>query len=506
MVDVLIAGAGPVGLFLAHSLRQRGLEVVVIEAREGTVFDPRAAVIWPRTAEVLASRGLGAAFARERRLLEGVELQVKGVRRGTLRLGRLDGPEPQSWIIEQHRTEAVLREALGQPVLERHALVGLTQDEHGVTAQVRTARGEERLRARYLVGCDGARSTVRKALDVAFEGAAHEGLECLQVNAECAFATPPTPGFCRFDLSPGATLLTVPLPERGYRFVSFRRARGELTQPTLEDAQAQLSHIAHEPLRLRLTEPRWLTSARFQDRLAARLRVGRVMLCGDAAAVWAPIGGRGMNVGLLAAHNLAWKLAAVARHEVDASLLDSYDTELRSMVKRIIATLSWNRMEYPSGALALRFIDAALSTASGSVEVPRPIERLLSLYDLDHRPSPALLSFRGRSAGARFPDASFDDGRRAHALLAANGWTLFGVGCPVAPLAGVTTHEVPTRDASGRAWLGSRPGLVLVRPDGIIAAQTSATEQPRLAAALQHLLTPGSAQRALPEAAAFVRR
>lgn len=399
MFDVLIAGAGPIGLFLALLLKRQGLEVAIIEKREGAVFDPRAAVIWPRTAEVLAAQGLTPVFARERRLLEGVELNVLGVNRGVLRLRGLAGPQSVPWIIEQHRTEALLREALGDlPVRSNHTLVGLTQHADRVTARVLTSDGEVSLEARYVVGCDGAHSAVRKLLGVEFEGRAHDGLECLQVNAECEWERPPTPGFCRFDLVPNATLLAVPLPERGFRFVSFQHARGALQQPTLEEAQAQVSRISGQPVKLTLTSPQWLTRARFQDRLAKRLRQGRVLLCGDAAAVWAPIGGRGMNVGLLAAHNLGRKLALVAHGEADASLLDEFDDEVRAMVRGVMRTLRFNRLEYPSSALALWFIDRALRTASAQRVVPRPIERLLSLTNLDRGPERRLLQ---SSADAR---------------------------------------------------------------------------------------------------------
>jgi 2-polyprenyl-6-methoxyphenol hydroxylase-like FAD-dependent oxidoreductase len=392
MVDVLIVGAGPIGLFLALVLRRQGLEVAIIEKRDGAVFDPRAAVIWPRTAEVLAGQGLTQAFVAERRLLEGVELNVRGVNRGVLRLRGLAGPESVPWIIEQHRTEALLREALkGPAILGNHTLTGLEQHQEKVVASIQTPDGATSIEARFLVGCDGGHSVVRKLLGIKFEGTAHEGLECLQVNAHCEWERPPTPGFCRFDLSPHATLLAVPLPDQGFRFVSFQHTRGALQQPTLDEAQAQLSRIAAQRLKLTLTAPQWLTRARFQDRIAERLRQGRVLLCGDAAAVWAPVGGRGMNVGLLAAHNLGRKLALVAHGEAEESLLDEFNDEVRSMVAGVVRTLRWNRLEYPSSALALWFIDRALMMASAQKVVPRSIERLLSLTNLDRRPERRLL-------------------------------------------------------------------------------------------------------------------
>ncbi|MEW6431160.1 MAG: FAD-dependent oxidoreductase [Myxococcota bacterium] len=402
MVDVLIVGAGPVGLFLALLLRRQGLDVALIERRAGPVFDPRAAIIWPRTAEVLAAQGLAPAFTAEMRRLEGVEFNVRGVRRGALRLRGLEGPESLPWIIEQHRTEALLRGALGDlQVRDGHTLTGLTQTAEGVTARVRTPSGEAEVEARFVVGCDGAHSAVRKLLGIEFAGRAHEGLECLQVNAECEWERPPPSGFCRFDLVPNATLLAVPLPERGYRFVSFQRARGPLQQPTLADAEAQLSRIAGQPLELALTTPQWLTRARFQDRVATQLRRGRVLLCGDAAAVWAPIGGRGMNVGLLAAHHLGRALTLVAHGEANEAVLDHYSDEVRAMVRRVMRTLRWNRLEYPSSALALWFIDRALSVTALQQVVPRPIERLLSLTSLDRGPERRFLA-RHAAAGGRF--------------------------------------------------------------------------------------------------------
>ncbi len=478
MVDVLIVGAGPIGLFLALLLRRAGLSVTVVETREGPVFDPRAAVIWPRTAEVLAASGLKAAFDAVSGRLSGVELQVRGARRGSLTLGRLDGSEPKPWIIEQHQTEAVLRGALDVEVLGRHTLTSLEQRSDRVVAQVNGPAGATTLEAKWLVGCDGSRSAVRKQLGIEFVGRAHEGLECLQVNAACTWKTPPAAGYCRFDLSAGATLLSMPLPTGGHRFVSFRTVKDEpLTQPTLEDAEAQLSQVAHEKLRLELVGPKWLTRARFQDRVAATLRTGRVMLCGDAAAVWAPIGGRGMNVGLLAAHNLAWKLAAVVREEAPDSLLDTYDTELRGVMTRIISMLPFNRMEYPTGALGLRFIDLALFTAMKQTKIPAPIERLLSLYDVAPGGG-AWVPWRFARAGERLPDAVLSDGRRVHALLEPGRWMVLGVGCTVAPQAGLVTREVPLRDGAGRTWVSRRPTVVVVRPDGVIASLNRPADPP----------------------------
>ncbi|MDX2010523.1 MAG: FAD-dependent monooxygenase [Myxococcaceae bacterium] len=480
MVEVVIVGAGPIGLFLALLLRRQGVSVTVIETREGPVFDPRAAVIWPRTAEVLAASGLKDAFDAVAGRLSGVELKVRGARRGALTLGRLDGPEPKPWIIEQHQTEALLRRALDVEVMGRHTLVSLEPHADRVVAHVTGRDGPTTVEGRWLIGCDGSRSAVRKQLGIAFEGRAHEGLECLQVNAACTWREPPREGYCRFDLTAGATLLSMPLPTGGHRFVSFRRVTNEpLTQPTLEDAEAQLSHVAHEPLKLKLVGPTWLTRARFQDRVAARLRQNRVLLCGDAAAVWAPIGGRGMNVGLLGAHNLAWKLAAVVRGEAPEALLDTYDTELRGVMTRIISMLPLNRMEYPSGALGVRLLDVALLTAMKQTKIPAPIERLLSLYDVAPGGG-AWIPWRLPRAGERLPDAELADGRRVHDVVDAGRWTLLGVGCPASAGEGVSTREVPLHDRAGRAWVTRKPRLVLVRPDGIIESVTTSENRAQL--------------------------
>jgi 2-polyprenyl-6-methoxyphenol hydroxylase-like FAD-dependent oxidoreductase len=485
MVEVVIVGAGPIGLFLALLLRRQGLTVSVLETRQGPVFDPRAAIIWPRTAEVLGANGLGPAFAAESGRLEGVVLKVRGAHRGALRLGGLDGPEPLPWVIEQHRTEALLREALDVPVLGRHTVTGVRAEADRVVVQATADAGPVEVEGRWVVACDGAHSAVRKQLGIAFEGRAHEGLECLQVNASCTFREPPPPAACRFDLTPGATLLSMPLPTGGYRFVSFRAVKGEpLTQPTLEQAQAQLSRVAHEPLSLELVGPTWLTRARFQDRVAARLRQGRVLLCGDAAAVWAPIGGRGMNVGLLGAHNLAWRLAAVARGEAGEALLDGYDAEHRATAARIIATLPTNPMEYPSGRLKLALLDLGLLTAMKQTKIPAPIERLLSLYDVAPRGG-RLVDWRFAREGERLPDAVLGDGRRVHQVVEPGRWTMLGLGCAPEPRAGVVSRELPLRDHRGRPWLARRPTVVLVRPDGIIASLGAAADRPRLEAALE---------------------
>lgn len=558
-LQVLVIGAGPVGLFTAVALARRGVSVRVVERASATKHDPRAAVIWPRAAEALVAEGLGPAFRARMGPLTSTELYVRGRLKGQIALGDVQSAEPLPWIVEQHVTEQLLVEALrargvevewgtaavevvddgarvrtrlrreaGAPAIPRDlaatrdavagrdaardaAVRDATRDDAAVrdaaaardaTRDAATARdagrdddtgGEAWVESDFVVACDGSRSAVRKALGIAFEGAPHPRLECLQVNAVPSWRFPDVPGRCRFFLEPGGTLLAVPLPTGGCRFVHFRhldeRAEAadalDVTVAELEAAFRRLTHDA--TLTLTPTEPTWLSRARFQDREAARLRQGRVLLAGDSAHVWAPIGGRGMNLGLIGAQNLAWRLAAVCHGAPDA-LLDGYSDEHRRLAKGVIAKLMMNRTEYPSRAWELALVGATMPFAATFGPAKRAIELELSALGLHHRPS--AFSAKGPAAGRtragdRLPFVPLEaDGGEvtSHALLDGR-WTLLALADEAAPVPEcggvVQVKRARAAHPAARQVLGDQARLVLVRPDAHVAlvAPASAPER-----------------------------
>ncbi|GAA1874910.1 rifampin monooxygenase [Asanoa iriomotensis] len=333
MIDVIIAGGGPTGLMLASELRLHGVRVVVLERDPEPTKVVRALGLHARSIEVMDQRGLLDAL-----LPLGKQYPVLGFFAGIeMPAARIDSAHayvlgmPQPLIdrrLESRATE------LGTEIRRGQELVGLSQDERGVTVEL--ADGS-RLRARYLVGCDGGRSIVRKLLGVGFPGEAAT-VETL-IGELAVTASPETVAEVTAEVRKTQKRFGLgPVGDGYYRGVvpADGVAEDRAVPPTLDEFKRQLQAYAGTDFGVH--DPRWLSRFGNATRLAERYRVGRVLLAGDAAHVHPPVGGQGLNLGVQDAFNLGWKLAAEIDGWAPATLLDTYESERRPVAAEVLDT------------------------------------------------------------------------------------------------------------------------------------------------------------------------
>ncbi|MFI5817392.1 FAD-dependent oxidoreductase [Streptomyces sp. NPDC051643] len=334
--DVLVVGAGPTGLMLATELRLGGAEVVVVDQRPGPTTESRASTLHARTMEILDSRGLldelGTPPCEPRGHFGGVPLDLT-----------LPGPYPGQWKVAQTRTEELLQRRaadLGADLWRRHQLLSLTVEDgaagaaEGVEAETIGPYGPVRVRARYLVGCDGEDSTVRRLVRAPFPGQ-DAGRELLRADVSGISVADRRFQRLRHGLAIAATRDGVtrvmvhefgrPVAERGGGEPDFTEVTDVWKRVTGED-------ISHGT-------PLWVNAFGDANRQLAHYRHGRVLFAGDAAHRQMPSGGQALNLGVQDAFNLGWKLAAVVRGRAPEELLDTYDTERHTVGRQVLANI-----------------------------------------------------------------------------------------------------------------------------------------------------------------------
>ncbi|MFG1830686.1 rifampin monooxygenase [Micromonospora chersina] len=453
--DVIIAGCGPTGGMLAAELRLHDVRVLVLEKETEPASYVRIVGLHIRSIELMAMRGL------LERILERGRRRPAGAYFAAIDKPAPEGLDsayayllgiPQPVIVRLLEEHAI---ALGAQVRHGCAVAGVEQDDDGVTVELASG---ERLRSRYLVGCDGGRSTVRKLLGVAFPGEPSRN-ETLMGEMEAAApqeeiaakVTELRETDRRFSLTPaGVGVYRVVVPTAG---VSDRA-----TAPTLEDFRRQLRAVVGTDFGVH--SPRWLSRFGDATRLAERYRVGRVLLAGDAAHIHPPIGGQGLNLGVQDAVNLGWKLAAQVRGWAPETLLDTYHAE-RHPVAEAVLDNTRAQMELLSTGPGPRAVRRLLTELMDIEEVNRRLTEKISAigirYDLGDGPD--LL-------GRRMPDLDLKQGHlygllhRGRGLLldrtarlTADGWS-DRVDHLAEPTAALDAPCVLLRPDGHVAWVG----------------------------------------------------
>ncbi|MEV4147467.1 FAD-dependent monooxygenase [Amycolatopsis sp. NPDC049691] len=454
MFDVIIAGCGPAGAMLAAELRLHDVRVLVLEREpEPASSFVRVVSLHVRSLELMAMRGL-----LDRLLAHGRQRPVGGVFAG------IPKPAPEGLEsafllgIPQPVVDRLLGDhaaGLGAEIRRGCAVTGFAQDDDGVT--VETAGGE-RLRSRYLVGCDGARSTVRKLLGVGFPG---EPARTFTLMGELAAGAPPGEIAAKaaevrettrsFDFRPfGEGVYRVVVPDAG----------AGTEPPTVDDFRRALHAVAGTDFGVH--SPRWMSRFGDATRLVDRYRVGRVLLAGDAAHIHPPAGGQGLNLGVQDAVNLGWKLAAQVRGWAPDTLLDSYHAERHPVAADVLANTR-AQGELQSGGPGPRAVRALLTELMDFPDVHRfLLEKIIATgirYDFGAGPEPV---------GRRLRDVELKRGslydrlRRGRGLvldrterLSAGGWA-DRVDVVADPTATVDVPALLLRPDGYVAWIGDR--------------------------------------------------
>ena len=423
--DVLIAGAGPTGLCLAASLARRGLRARILDREPVPATTSKAMVLHARTLELFEDMGVADALVGRGLPLRGATLWSGGEVIVSAGFEEIDSRYNYALSISQAETEAVLTEhlrGLGVEVERGTELFSFRQDGTGVSAVTRGPKGEARIRAGWLVGTDGAHSTVRKQLEIPFEGSTYEE-RLLLADVRIAWDSRDD----RIATFFGADGLCACFPMKGGRWRVIATAPGdEQAAPTLEQMQAIFD--ARTAVKGVLSDPGWLARFRIHCRQAARYRDDRVLLAGDAAHVHSPVGGQGLNTGIQDALNLAWKLALVHQGHARGRLLDSYETERHAVGQALLqSTDAVTRVGLVKGTVA-RHVRSDVARVLASFEsVQQKIAREIAELGVGYERSPIVREDRlsilqarlGTVAGGDTPTLSsmrdFEAGPRAGA-------------------------------------------------------------------------------------------
>jgi bifunctional hydroxylase/dehydrase len=464
--DVIVVGAGPTGLMLAGELRLAGVRAVVLERLTEPMRQSRALGFSARTMEEFGQRGLLPSFGTM----------------GVIQMGHFGGMPIDYGIVPggnfgvrgvpQSVTEAILARwaaGLGAEIRRGWELTGLTAAADGVEAQFATPAGPRRLRAAYLVGCDGARSTVRTLAGIEFPGFGAT-IEMLMAD----FADVDLPLRPTGELGSDGMVIVLPIGPNTRRVVIYERAAGARPRtgpPAFGEIADALQRVTGEDIHH--ATPLWTSYFTDASRQASEYRRGQVFLAGDAAHIHMPIGAQGISAGVGDAANLGWKLGAAINGYAPEDLLDTYHAERHPVGARILANTLTQRMLYLGGAEMdpMRELMAELIAYE---EVKKLLVGMVAGLDIRYDAGPGDHPLLGR----RLPDVELagefgpSGTATAYQFLHAGRGVLLDLGGDdrLRALAAPWTDRVDVVTTASRpAGPLADVAAVLVRPDGYIA-------------------------------------
>ncbi len=390
--DVLVVGAGPVGLTMACELLRRGIDCRVIEKSDAPSQTSKALGIQSRTLEVFENMGVIEQFLAKGLKVLGANVHESETLLFQTETQYLKAPYPYILSLPQSDTELLLLgllHELGGEVEWSRELAGFGQERDRVVAFVGGDRADapEEIAARWLVGCDGAHSRVRHTLGVPFEGSAYEE-EFLLADVDLDWDR--SQDSAHAWLHRDGIFLCLPLPgDRRWRLVSdIAPSQGEEAPRASVELFQELMAERAKDAKTNISNPTWMSNFKISRRMVTGYRRERVFLMGDAAHIHSPVGGQGMNTGIQDAYNLGWKLALVIKGKAPDELLDTYEEERMPVAREVLKSTNASTNLVVSRNPALRFVrDRTLSYVMGSGLVQEPLLKRISQLDVNYRKS-----------------------------------------------------------------------------------------------------------------------
>jgi 2-polyprenyl-6-methoxyphenol hydroxylase-like FAD-dependent oxidoreductase len=481
---VLIVGAGPTGMTAAIELKRMGMEVRIIDKCDHMARYSQALVVQARTLEQLQRYGLAQEAIAHGRTLREAKFYSEGKQIVHVTLDGVESRYPYALFIPQSETEKLLNgcmESLGVRTGRGVELVELKQDPE-LRVVVRHADGRmEEIEPRWLIGCDGAHSTVREKTGVAFEGG---GVALSFFLGDCEVDGPDAvQDELSIHVHRGDLVFMGRLNDRLVRvIVALHEEQGtaEKRDLTVEDFQRAVDRIG---VNVKIRSAEWMTPFRVSDRQAKHYRIGNVFLAGDASHIHSPVGGQGMNTGIQDAANLAWKLAAVERGASDL-VLDSYEQERGEVGK---ALLRFTERGLKLATVSNPILEKMRDTLAPIISLLPPVQRnavgFISETAIEYRSSSIVHDYGGDGhlrAGDRLADVRLRNRVGQSTLL--GDWTtsrhrVIGLNLDMDDLetlrngvrhADVVSLSTAELDYEGRKLFGDDGKMFVLRPDGYL--------------------------------------
>jgi 2-polyprenyl-6-methoxyphenol hydroxylase-like FAD-dependent oxidoreductase len=503
-VDVLVAGAGPVGLVAAGELTRRGISVRIVDKLAAPTDESRAIAVHARSLDMFARMGILDELVATGVKSSGMKMLSKDAELLHVTFGGVDAAFPYSLLTPQTETERVLTDrltGLGVTVDRGFEVTDLAQGDESVRVTLRRPDGtEEIVDAGWVVGADGGHSRVRHLVGTRLQGS-FQGERF--ILGDCDVESDLGDDSMYTIFAPQGPVITMPMRDGRSRLMAqIHDPQG--TPVNLHPTQQDLQRILDERVGgIRITNSHWLTCFEIHHGQVPQYRHGRVFLVGDAAHIHSPAGGQGMNTGMQDAFNLAWKLAMVIHGDAGQTLLDSYHAERHPVARKVIefSTRLTKAGTLHGGARLVR--DAILRTLGNIPAVGQKMATEVEEVGVGYEGSPAVLDRRPRHtkvvAGQHLPhivDAELQKRLMDCCNGADAGHTIVTVtaGRP-APAAGpagqvqvlVTTDDTPVGgydavvadpDRRVAERFGLRDGgRIVVRPDGYLGAVTALDDQ-----------------------------